>query len=218
MSEKKQTALSNSRFCMKQFYQNDGRNRMAKLRISWFANNPQLVVNLGLNKEANRENNFGNISVSLSNIEVSQYFEMLEAMLDVKPGEGMFIPYYHPAKERGEQDTMTHKIIVGKDEEGYVYTSLIETKDSTPKVKFSFKLDDRLKKCTMRDKSTLSPEFETKLAVKGFIRAYTPVLAAMAVEHYEPSTQNGKYGNNNNNRNQQRSAPADDIPDDDIPF
>ena len=217
MSEKKQTALSNSRFCIKEFYQNDGRKRLAKLRISWFANNPQLTVNLGLNKEATRENNFGNISVSLSNVEVSCYFEMLTEALSMNPGEGISIPYYLPAKERGEPETLTHRILVGKDEEGYVYTSLLEMKESTPKVKFVFRLDERLKKCTHRDKTPLSPALETKFAVNGFIRAYTGVLASMAVQHYEPSTQNGNW--KDKNKNNSRQAPADtDISDDDIPF
>lgn len=216
MSEKKQTALSNSRYCIKTQYTNDGQNREAKLKVGWYANNPQLVVNLGLGRGGNPENNYGNISISLSHNELNQYFELLLEALELEQGKSFFMDYYATPKERGTPAVNTHRLLVGKDTDGRVWTSLYPTNDTAPKVKFTFSLNDRLTKVITRDKTPIDPTKESAIAVRAFIRTFSNIVGPMAVAHYEqPRPPNGGGGYNN----RQNSSPAaSSTPDEDIPF
>lgn len=196
------------------------KNNVGKLATMSFKlkkNNPQIHV---YTNEPNDTDNYGRIDAALDTIVFNAYLEMLETAAKSSSFKKQSIKnrnYIFPNGKRSEQPVVVSELLVGRDEDGVVWTSVIAK--GRPAIKFKFIMPE-FHQLIDHDGNPTSLGDASKYVTLGFIRALRDIMNHLQVTEYVETTTERKSSNNksNNNSSEQKSNKQYEHQDDDIPW
>ena len=213
----------------------------ATLQLTLVKNMPRFLIWTNDPSEKDDKNKgYGKITANLDPVALTAYWEVVR-MVIANDGPCKYAVankgYKYFGKERSETPVELNHLIVGKNEDGMIWTMVSEK--GRPKITFEFRMPEWH---VLMDGSgaPLPPAVESKIVAEGWVNLMASLMHVMIADNYEeppPRDQNGggnrgggNYGGNrgsggggyNNNRGgngggYSKPAPADDDGND-IPF
>lgn len=210
----------------------NGEGKFASLAFDLKKNDPNIIVRTNIPGDA--ANDYGRIT---ANVPLDMFYSLLEMIEEAaRATTPVRWAYEHRDRKFIGQNKMTdgpvliYRIIVGREESGVVYFSVVM--DKRPNIKFSFMPNNRTS-FKDNDGNEMPKDLESKFLALGKVQAIRNAMAMVVKDTYkhpEPRPQNGGGGgggNNNYNRNNnsggsggggQSSGGGADMASDDIPW
>lgn len=226
---REKTVLDDPKLKLYADQQTGGKGRPS-LSLYYTSNNPRIDVYSNI--PTDKDN--GRIQAKISALVVSTMFTILEDL--VKPETPVNTAYsfgnleytFDNNRQRSDEPKLKSKLIMGKDDAGRIYLSVLSWDNDRPKIKFMFGLDQfhTLAKIENGKQVPLSDGEISVLVAKGWLNQVRGLYNVVAVDQYKHKTPGDKGGSGNNNggggynRNNSAPAPAasDGGFDDDLPF
>ncbi len=195
----------------------------AKLRFGVFRNNPRVTVYT--NEESDKNNNFGMITAALDPIVYGSLMQKLKDLLTSENGTKFRIENFTLGErdEKGKRHPVhTNDVMVGKDESGVYWISVIAS--DRPKFKFEFG-NFPFHKFYKTDGTEMSKSELSEVALKASVKLLTNVYTTYITTDYEhtPPAQFNKGGNSGGgnkggyNKGNYGNRPTE-IENEDLPF
>lgn len=174
-------------------------------------NNPRVTVYTNDPADATPKNDNGRIS---ANMDAPNFFALLELLEQVSNAEGptrMKIEnknFIFPGGKRSEKPVVVSELVVGKDDNGIIWISVLAYDKERPKIKFQF-LPNEFHNYIERSGEPFNPANLSKLYVKGYINLMRGIMTNLLVSEYvEPPKK--EEGNNRGGKSwgRQESAPV----------
>lgn len=156
--EKKSSVLDNGKLAMSAPKLKDG-GYPPKLKVQLFNNNPQFTVFSGVTS-AKRS---GIINAGMDTITFFLALRLIEKLIDAPVPAQTLVYEIENHGGRGAEKAIKSKTILGKDNEGVMFISILDVDDTMPKVRFNFNSD-----------------FYHKVNINGMGKAEISCLAAQA--------------------------------------
>lgn len=177
----------------------EGSQRPPMLAFQVIGNNPRIDVYT--NKPGDKSG--GIIRAAMDSPTFFMLLETLRAAIDEAPGWKNYIENKMPARDeagnRAKGVEVVSKTVIGKDEKGMVYISVISSDPERPKVKFLFKTSYFHDLLDGEGNRLGASDMSCRVA-RGFVRLMEHLSANVLDSHYrQPQPQGGgnKYGGGN---------------------
>jgi hypothetical protein len=185
----------------------------AKLKFGIYRNNPRVTVYT--NEQDDAKNNYGMITAALDPIAFGSLLELLDDLAN-KPGANNVkykvdsLTLVQNEESRQRETKLTASVVVGRDEEGVIWISVIA--DGRPKFKFEFG-NFKFHKFFHPDGTQMTKAELSTIAAKATVKFLNSIFATYVTNNYEhiPPSNFKKGGGYNRN-------PAPSFSDDDLPY
>lgn len=157
-----------------------------KLKIQTFNNNPQFTVFSGV-ASAKRS---GIINAGMDTTTFFLALRLIEKLIDEPTPDQTLVYEIENHGGRGSEKTMRSKTILGKDNEGVMFISILDVDDTMPKVRFNFDADYYHKiNINGMGKAEISC-----IAAQAFVDTYRAIMGPHLTESYEKVVFQGGQG------------------------
>ncbi len=195
--------------------------------LSWrlVSNNPRITVYTNDPADMTEKNQNGLIAAAL---DAPVFFTLMQMLYKIVDGPNNVKEkienknYIFPAGKRSEKPLVVSEIIIGKDEEGVVFISVVAYDKSRPRIKFEL-LPNEFHALYHQNGQQFTKEEASKLYAVGYLRCLeglmTHLLVTEWVEPEKKEDNGGKWNGNrngggNNNQRQQNNSNDSDLSDD----
>lgn len=195
--------------------------------LSWrlVTNNPRITVYTNDPADMTEKNQNGLISAALDAPVFFMLMKMLYKIVDAPAGTKEKIEnrnYIFPAGKRSEKPVVVSEIIIGKDEEGVVFISVVAYDKNRPRIKFDL-VPNEFHTLYHQNGQQFTKAEASELYARGYIKCLEGLMNHLLVtEWVEPEKKDngnnrnggGNRGGNNNQRQQQSNDGGNDSGDD----
>lgn len=187
--------------------------------LSWrlVANNPRICVYTNDPADMTEKNGNGLIAAALDAPVFFMLVNMLYKVIDAAPGHREKIEnknYIFPGGKRSEKPVVVSEIIIGKDDEGVVFISVVAYDKSRPRIKFDM-LPNEFHNFYHKNGEQFTKAEASALYAKGYVECLKGLMTHLLVtewtepERKDNDRQGGNRGGGNNQRQQQRQSGND---------
>lgn len=183
--------------------------------LSWrlVSNNPRIDVYTNDPADMTERNKNGLISAAL---DAPVFFSLMQILYQTIDAPGVIRNkienknFIFPGGKRSDKPVITGEIIVGKDEDGVIWISVLAYDKERPKIKFQL-LPTDFHNYFHGDGSVYGKGEISKLYAKGFIRLLEGIMTHLLVTEYvEPEKKPTKEGGYSKSNNQSSNDRGDD--------
>lgn len=170
-----------------------GSQKRPSLTVTVINNNPRIDVYTNL--EGDKAN--GVIHAKMDAPTFFIFLQQLEALLDDVPKTQYFIKNKRPGENRGEQ-VVESTTVIGKDEEGKAYISIIAADGDRPKIKFYFGVS-YFHQLSAGNGRKLTDAEVSVIAARAWVRMMGTIIGNVLTDNYvEPEARPRKEGGGGN--------------------
>lgn len=188
------------------------------LKVGIYQNNPQITVYSNLESAPHK----GIITAGMDFHTLHLIFQLIRDIVNEDGGgEQIIYEIENKYKPRDSKELMVkNKTIIGKDAEGVVFISVIDSNSDMPKVKFEFGVNYYH---GLVRKGGLPPLTKAEVSCRSAVAwadLFQNVVMRVAADTYEPVDYNANKGGGNNNSygSNKNSSSHNDVSDDDLVF
>lgn len=188
------------------------------LKVGIYQNNPQITVYSNLESAPHK----GIITAGMDFQTLHLIFKLIRDIVNEDGGgEQIIYEIENKYKPRDSKELMVkNKTIIGKDAEGVVFISVIDSNPEMPKVKFEFGVNYYH---GLVRKGGLPPLTKAEVSCRSAVAwadLFQNVVMRVAADIYEPVDYNANKGGGNNNSygSNKNNSSHNDVSDDDLMF
>lgn len=195
---RKRIALNNSKLSLSAPLPG-AKNVYSTLSVDIYKNNPRIEVSTKDPNLQGKENDFGKIRAAMDTPMFFAFLAMLKEAIDSNnPMERRIenLNHTYEGGQRSQEIQLVSTLVVGRDQEGHVYVSVLPVKPGWPKIKFVFGVpDQRFHRFLNTDGSKPSRAEVSVIMASAYHSLWTQMVSQCLVMHYEDIPAGGGGGN-----------------------
>ncbi len=165
------------------------KNIYSTLSVDIYKNNPRIEVATKDPNLMNKENDFGKIRAAMDAPVFYAFLELVREAADSQgPMERRIDNFNHTFEggQRSQEIQHVSTLVVGRDQEGHIYVSVLSTKPGWAKIKFVFGVPDyRFHRFVNADGGKPSRAETSVIMARAYYTLWKEMMASCLVNHFE---------------------------------